>query len=243
MSKRAAIILAAGKGTRMQSDLPKCFHRLCGRPLLERVIGAVKTAGVEKIFIVVGHQKDLIMDYFKSWPVEFVIQSEQLGTGHAVMQAEPLLKSFDGTILVLAGDMPLITAKTLKELIDFHERKRAKATDLTAKLDDAGSYGRIIRNSKGEIQRIVEAKDATPEQLKIQEINTGIFAFDGKGLFDILREIRTENRQKEYYLTDVIEILEKKGQPVSAFMTENANESLGVNTKEELAQMERNLLK
>ncbi len=242
MKKRAAIILAAGKGVRMQSDLPKCFHDLAGKPMLEYVIDAVEEAGITDVIIVVGHQKELIREYFQDWPVKFVTQDEQLGTGHAVMQAENELKHFDGTILVLAGDMPLITPQTLKQLIEQHESTHAKATDLTAKIDDAGNYGRIVRDQEGKIKKIVEAKDATPEQLMINEINTGIFAFAGKGLFDLLREIRTENKQKEYYLTDVIEILDKKGQPVFAYMTQNQNEAMGVNTKAELADLEAKIL-
>ena len=159
----------------------------------------------------------------------------------AVLQAQTALKDFDGTILVLAGDMPLITAKTIKALVDFHVGKKAKATDLTAKLADPARYGRVVRDNEGRIVKIVEAKDATPDELKINEINTGVFAFDGKGLFETLKEIRSENKQKEYYLTDVIEILEKKHQPVFAFLAEDPDEAMGVNTKPELAELERKL--
>jgi len=242
MRDLTAIVLAAGKGVRMKSDLPKVFHEILGEPMLTYVLGTVKKLKPLKTFVVVGHQRQLIMDYYKDWPITFVVQAEQLGTGHAVMQAESFLEDFSGNVLVLAGDVPLLSEKTLRRLIDFHVENKAAATDLTAELPDAGNYGRVVRKEDGEIVKIVEKKDATPEELKIREINTGTFCFDKKALFEALAQVRPENAQQEYYLTDTIEILRKKGLPVFAFRAENPSETLGINTKEELVAIEKILL-
>lgn len=242
MRDLAVIILAAGKGVRMKSDLPKVFHEVLGEPMLTYVLETVKTLDPAQTYLVVGHKRDLIMDYYKEWPLKFVVQDEQLGTGHAVMQVKPHLEDFSGTILVLAGDVPLLSDKTLKKLIDFHLRNKGAATDLTAELEDAGNYGRVVRNKKGEIEKIVEKKDASPEELKIREINTGTFCFDKDALFAALAEVRPENAQKEYYLTDTLEILRKKSLPVYAFRADDPSETLGINTKDELVAVEKILL-
>ena len=149
MKKLAVIILAAGKGVRMKSDLPKVFHKLVGKPLLQHVLEVVKKLDPEKVCVVVGYQKELITDYFKDWGLDFVVQAEQLGTGHAVMQAKDCLKDFDGTVLVLAGDVPLLSEQSLKKLVEFHKKHNAAVTDLTAELPDAGNYVRIIRKPSG----------------------------------------------------------------------------------------------
>jgi len=242
MRNLVAVVLAAGKGVRMKSDLPKVFHEVLGEPMLTYVLETLKKLSPLKTFVVVGHQCQLIMDYYKNWPITFVVQEKQLGTGHAVMQAEPHLKDFSGNVLVLAGDVPLLSEKTLRELIDFHVKNKASATDLTAVLEDAGNYGRIIRKENGEIIKIVEKKDASPEEIKIKEINTGTFCFDREALFSALKEVRADNSQKEYYLTDTVEILKRRGFPVFAFRAENPSETLGVNTKEELIQIEKLML-
>jgi UDP-N-acetylglucosamine diphosphorylase/glucosamine-1-phosphate N-acetyltransferase len=242
MERLAVIVLAAGKGVRMKSDLPKVFHEILGEPMLTYVLETVKQLSPQKTYLVVGHKRDLIMDYYKDWDLKFVGQDEQLGTGHAVMQVKPYLEDFSGTVLVLAGDVPLLTRATLRELVDFHIKRKAAVTDLTAELEDPGSYGRIVRNEKGEILKIVEKKDATPDDLKIREINTGTFCFDKDALFRSLAEVRPENIQREYYLTDTVEILRKKGLPVFAFRADDASETLGVNTKEELVSVEKILL-
>jgi UDP-N-acetylglucosamine diphosphorylase/glucosamine-1-phosphate N-acetyltransferase len=242
MSDLAAIVLAAGKGTRMKSDLPKVFHEILGEPMLSYVIRTVQKLNPQKILVVVGHQRRLIMDFYKDWPVEFVVQAEQLGTGHAVMMAEPKLRDFSGQVLVLAGDVPLISEQTMRQLVDFNIKNKAAATDLTAVLTDAGNYGRIIRQANGEIVKIVEKKDASPAELKIKEINTGTFCFDKAALFAALKEVKAENAQKEYYLTDTIHILKNMGRPVFAFPAENPAETLGINTKEELVEIEKILL-
>lgn len=241
MRDLAVIVLAAGKGVRMKSDLPKVFHEILGEPMLTYVLETVKKLNPSQTYVVVGHKRDLIMDYYKDWKLKFVIQEEQLGTGHAVMQAKSHLENFSGTVLVLAGDVPLLSEKTLKKLVDSHLKNKAAATDLTAVLDDAGNYGRIIRSEKGEILKIVEKKDASLEELKIKEINTGTFCFDKAALFKALAEVRAENAQEEYYLTDTLEILRKKNLPVFAFRAEDPSETLGVNTREELISIEKHL--
>ncbi|MBI5078840.1 NTP transferase domain-containing protein [Candidatus Saganbacteria bacterium] len=233
------IVLAAGKGVRMKSDLPKVFHAVLGRPMLTYVLETVKKLSPFKIFVVVGHQRQLIIAHYKDWPITFVVQEEQMGTGHAVMQVKPYLNGFSGTALVLNGDVPLISEKAVRRLMDFHVKNKAAATDLTAELPDAGGYGRIVRGENGEITKIVEKKDASPAELKIKEINTGTFCFDKEALFSALSKIRADNAQKEYYLTDTVEILKKEGFPVLAFRADDAAETLGVNTREELAAIEQ----
>ena len=232
------MVLAAGKGVRMKSELPKVFHDLAGKPMLEHVISTLQKIEVKKILVVVGHKKELIIEHFKGTNVTFVEQKEQLGTGHAVMQAEPYLSDFSGRVLVLAGDVPLLRSETIKKLIDFHVSHHSSATVLTAELPDAANYGRIIRNQDGLILKIVEKKDASPEELKVREINTGTFCFESKSLFFALSQVKAENAQKEYYLTDTIEILRRQGQPVFACLAENYQETLGVNTPEELRELE-----
>ena len=242
MRDLAVIILAAGRGVRMKSDLPKVFHEVLGEPMLTYVLETVKKLAPQRIYLVVGHKRDLIMDYYKDWDLKFVVQEEQLGTGHAVMQAKPHLKDFSGTVLVLAGDVPLLTNATLRKLIEYHLKKKAAATDLTAELPDAGNYGRIVRNKKGEIEKIVEKKDASADELRIKEINTGTFCFEKDALFEALAEVRPDNAQREYYLTDTLEILRQKGLPVHAFRAQDPSETLGINTKEELVAVEKILL-
>lgn len=210
--------------------------------MLTYVLETVKQLAPQQTFLVIGHKRDLIMDYYKDWDLKFVIQEEQLGTGHAVMQAGPLLNDFSGTVLILAGDVPLLSAATLGKLLAFHHQNNAAATDLTAVLADAGNYGRIIRDEKGKILKIVEKKDASPEELKINEINTGTFCFDKAALFASLAEVRPDNAQQEYYLTDTLEILKKKGLLVCAFRAEDPSATIGINTKEELVSVEKILL-
>jgi UDP-N-acetylglucosamine diphosphorylase/glucosamine-1-phosphate N-acetyltransferase len=222
----------------MKSDLPKVFHPILGEPMLSYVLKTVAKLKPQKTIVVVGHQRELITDYYKDWPIEFVVQAEQLGTGHAVMQAEEKLRGISGNVLVLAGDVPMIGEQTLKSLVEFHEENQAAATDLTAELDDAGSYGRIVRDGRGQVLRIVEKKDATPEELKIKEFNTGTFCFNKAALFVALKEVKAENVQKEYYLTDTLEILRRQGRPIAAYKTDNYQETLGINTVDELLQME-----
>ncbi|MFH1541505.1 MAG: sugar phosphate nucleotidyltransferase [bacterium] len=249
MENLAVVILAAGKGTRMKSDLPdrqaglpKVFHEILGEPMLTHVLETVKKLNPEKTILVVGHQRALLMDYYQKWPVEFAVQDPQLGTGHAVMQAKPFLDDFEGTVLVLAGDVPLIKEQTLLDLLKLHAEKKAAATDLTAILEEAGNYGRIVRSKDGSIERIVEKRDASPEELKIKEINTGTFCFEKRALFEALAEVKAENAQQEYYLTDTLEILKRKGSSIHAYVAPDPLEIEGINTKEQLVNVEKILL-
>ncbi|KAF0134815.1 MAG: glmU protein [Candidatus Saganbacteria bacterium] len=242
MKNTCAVVLAAGKGVRMKSELPKVFNPILGKPMLEYVVNTLKELKVDQIFVVVGHKKEMIIEYFKNQEIVFVEQKEQLGTGHAVMQVEPYLKNYDGKVLVLAGDVPMLRAKTLSDLYDFHVEKHSSATVLTAELPDALNYGRIIRNQDGLILKIVEKKDASSGELLVREINTGTFCFEAKQMFYALSQVKAENAQKEYYLTDTIEILKERGYPVFAYQAKDYKETLGINTPEELKEIEKRLV-
>jgi bifunctional UDP-N-acetylglucosamine pyrophosphorylase/glucosamine-1-phosphate N-acetyltransferase len=238
-----AVILAAGKGKRMKSDLPKVLHKLCGKPMVEYVIDTARELGVQRIILVVGHKGNQTEGSLQHHQVEFVIQEEQLGTGHAVLQTKELLSDFDGDVLILCGDVPLLRAETLKKLLEEHRKKKVVATVLTAILDDPSHYGRIIRNEQGMVQEIVEAKDVDADQKNVKEINTGIFCFDREALFSVLDKITNDNKQGEYYLTDVVKLLREKNLKVWAMVTPDPVETLGINSPEELKKMEKILLK
>ncbi|MFC1560163.1 NTP transferase domain-containing protein [Candidatus Margulisiibacteriota bacterium] len=239
MSDTAAIILAAGKGIRMNSDLPKVYHSICGKPLIAWVVEAVQKAGSGgNVYVVVGYKAELVKEACEKYQVNFVEQKEQLGTGHAVMQVGSLLKDLTGTTVVLNGDVPLIKPKTIKDLVAFHEKMGSAATVLTADLDDPGAYGRIVRDGSGGLVRIIEKKDAGKDELAVKEINTGTYCFNNQDLFNALPKLKSDNAQKEYYLTDVIGILKSSGRTVCAFKAADATEVLGVNTKEDLLHLE-----
>lgn len=239
MTKIASVILAAGKGTRMQSDVPKVLHVLKGQPLLRHVIDLTNELGIDKKIMIVGYGRDQVLEYAEQFTVDFAVQEPQLGTGHAVMQAEAALKDFEGDVLVLYGDVPLLRAATIKNMLDLHAQLEASATILTAIFEDPTGYGRIIRNSQGDILGIVEQKDATEEQRHVKEINSGIIVFDSKDLFTALKSITNSNSQGEYYLTDVIDILVSNGKKVKGMVLPNPNEIAGVNSPEQLAEAER----
>ena len=232
-----AIILAAGKGTRMKSDLPKVLHPVAGITMLEHVFRAVSAINPEKTVTIVGHKADLVEKVLEG-QTEFAHQTEQLGTGHAVMMAEPALEGLDGQTLVIAGDTPLITGESLKSLVDFHKNHKNVATILTAEAANPFGYGRIVRNADGEVTKIVEQKDASEFEQQIKEINTGTYLFDNKRLFEALKNINTNNAQGEYYLTDVIGIFRESGEKVGAYMLRDFDESLGVNDRVALATAE-----
>lgn len=236
--RTAAIILAAGKGVRMMSDLPKVSHPVMGKPMIVRVLEAVKELGLDDIFVVVGYKAELVKEECEGFNVTFVEQKQQLGTGHAVAQVAPFIEG-DTIVLVLNGDMPLITADTLKAFIDFHQDHiSASATVMTAVLQDAGSYGRIVRDNFGQVVKIVEKKDATAEEILIKEMNAAAYCFNSRDLFGALNEVKPDNAQKEYYLTDVIGILKRKGSTVLAYKAEDPNEVLGVNSIQEIKNIE-----
>ncbi|WP_078593255.1 bifunctional UDP-N-acetylglucosamine diphosphorylase/glucosamine-1-phosphate N-acetyltransferase GlmU [Evansella clarkii] len=237
MNKRYAIILAAGKGTRMKSDLYKVLHPVCGKPMVQHITNQLKGLDTSKMIAVVGHGAEMVKEELGE-EVSYVLQEEQLGTGHAVMQAEPLIGSEQGTTVVLCGDTPLLTQETIESLIKEHEQQQAKATILTAAADDPTGYGRVIRNQENHVEKIVEHKDAAEEEKLVTEINTGTYCFDNQALFDALSKVGNDNSQGEYYLPDVIEILKEQGEPVAAYQTADFNETIGVNDRVALSRAE-----
>ncbi|WP_339214652.1 bifunctional UDP-N-acetylglucosamine diphosphorylase/glucosamine-1-phosphate N-acetyltransferase GlmU [Solibacillus sp. FSL W8-0372] len=237
MTNTYAVVLAAGQGTRMKSKLYKVLHPVCGKPMVEHVIDHIGSLNVERVVTVVGHGAELVQETLGN-KSEYVLQAEQLGTAHAVQQAEPILKGLTGTTLVVCGDTPLIRPETMQALLDHHASENAKATILTAVTDNPTGYGRILRNEDGQVSQIVEQKDATQEQQLVKEINTGTYCFDNEALFEALKQVKNENAQGEYYLPDVIEILQKQGEIVAAHVTDSFDETLGVNDRFALSQAE-----
>jgi bifunctional UDP-N-acetylglucosamine pyrophosphorylase/glucosamine-1-phosphate N-acetyltransferase len=235
----AAVILAAGKGERMKSDLPKVLHKVGGRPMIEYVVKTVKNLNIKKIVVVVGHMGQMVTDFLKPYEVECVWQKELLGTGHALLQTKSVLSNFKGTMLVLCGDVPFLSKQTLKELILTYKQTGSSATVLTALLEDPQGYGRIIRSEDGFVEKIVEDKDATPVERMEKEINTGTFCFDSRLIFPALNQVEKENQQGEYYLTDVVKVLRKNNHRVSAFRAKNPKETMGINSLKQLQQMEK----
>ena len=231
------VVLAAGKGTRMKSDKPKVLHEIAGRPLLAHVLDTARLAGIDRTVVVVGHQADRVREACAAPDLEFVLQQPQLGTGHAVMMAEPELRD-GGWTVVLAGDVPLLRAKTLARLIEGAHRTDAVATVLTCVVADAGAYGRIVKNDAGDLVKIVEARDATPAELAIGEYNSGIYCFRTDRLRAALAALTTDNDQGEYYLTDTLGWLVARGETVRTVSTEDVDEVVGINTVDELAAAE-----
>ncbi|HYA15646.1 MAG TPA: NTP transferase domain-containing protein [Syntrophales bacterium] len=232
--KVGAIILAAGKGKRMKSGLAKVMHPLCGKPMLAYSVDVARAVGVRKIAVVIGHQADIIRDTFRDQGLIFVEQHEQLGTGHAVLQAKNAFLKYDGTILILCGDVPLLLPSTVKSLIESHFSGKATLTVLTTLLDDPSGYGRVIKGAEGEVLRIVEEKDASPDEKKIREINTGIYCVECDFLFRAVEEIGNENVQKEYYLTDIVGIASNNGFKTRSLIAADSVEVMGVNTLDDL---------
>ncbi|MDA1652909.1 bifunctional UDP-N-acetylglucosamine diphosphorylase/glucosamine-1-phosphate N-acetyltransferase GlmU [Bacillus cereus group sp. TH160LC] len=237
MSNRFAVILAAGKGTRMKSKLYKVLHPVCGKPMVQHVVDQVSQLGLQKLVTVVGHGAERVQEQLGNVS-EFALQAEQLGTAHAVDQAASVLANEEGTTLVICGDTPLITAETMEALLQQHREAGAMATVLTAYIEEPAGYGRIVRNENGHVEKIVEHKDANEKELAIKEINTGTYCFDNKALFASLSKVSNDNVQGEYYLPDVIEILKNEGHIVSAYQTEHFDETLGVNDRVALSQAE-----
>lgn len=241
MANRYAIVLAAGRGTRMKSSLYKVLHPVLERPMVQHVVDQLQPLSLNKIVTIVGFGAEAVQETLGDQSA-FVVQEEQLGTGHAVQQAEGMLQNMEGTTLVVCGDTPLIEADTFQALVDHHEKTGAKATILTAKAPDPTGYGRVIRNEDDAVERIVEHKDATQAELLVNEINTGTYCFDNKALFHALQYVSNENAQGEYYLPDVIEILKEQAEIVGAYMTPDYEETLGINDRVALSQAE-NIMK
>jgi UDP-N-acetylglucosamine diphosphorylase/glucosamine-1-phosphate N-acetyltransferase len=240
--KMSAIILAAGKGKRMKSDLAKVLHPLCGKPMLTYSVDAARALKMEKIAVIIGHQAGLVREAFKDEGLIFVEQREQLGTGHAVLQARDVFRSYDGTILILCGDVPMLSHSTIRALLEVHILEKSVVTVLTTLLDDPSGYGRVIKEGdKGEISRIVEEKDASPAEKKIREINTGIYCVESNFLFRAVDDIGNENIQKEYYLTDIVGIAWKKGFKTRSFITANSYEVMGINSPDDLMKASKRM--
>ncbi len=240
MTQPLAIVLAAGKGTRMKSDLPKVAHTICDKPMIEYVLSAAREAGVGRIVVVVGYQADVVRNTLSGHDdLGFALQEEQLGTGHAVMMCESELAQHDGPVLVLAGDTPLLKASSLRALLEEQQNRKAGCVVGSATTENNHGLGRIVRDDAGQFLKIVEQKDCTPEQQAIQEINTGCYVFDSQSLLAVLKQLRPDNQQSEYYLTDCAEILKQEGKTVAAANVFDIQEAMGVNTTDQLADVER----
>ncbi|MYL30205.1 NTP transferase domain-containing protein [Halobacillus halophilus] len=242
MSETFAVVLAAGKGTRMKSDLPKVLHEVCGKPMVEHVIDQLNCLSIDKIVTIVGHQSERIQDQLGA-AVDYAHQAEQLGTAHAVKMSREQLGHREGSTLIITGDTPLISSRTLSDCLNLHKETKSAATILTMLPEDPTGYGRIIRNEQGEVERIVEEKDASEQERSVNEVNSGIFCFDNRLLFEALDLVSTDNEQGEYYLPDVIEVLQRKGKRISATSVKDVKEGLGINDRTQLAKAENILQK
>lgn len=240
MTESAAIILAAGKSTRMKGDLPKVLHEVCGRPMLAFVLEACRLAGVERLLVIVGHGQELVRRRFEAdADLVWIEQPEQHGTGHAVMCGRAALNGFEGSVLVIAGDMPLVRRVTLAQLLEIRERNDDALTLATAELPDPAGYGRIVRDAHRQLLAIVEDRDCTEEQRAIREVNPSYYCFHAPRLFDALEATKANHRTGEYYLTDVVQVLRSRKQPVTAFVRLPAQDALGINSRLDLAVVGR----
>lgn len=240
MGELTAVILAAGQGTRMKSQWPKVLHKVCGVPMAEQVIRTVKKAGFEKCVVITGFKENLVRESLAGENIYFVHQEEQLGTAHAVMQAVPEFKeNRDGYVLVVCGDTPLLRRETMEGLANACKNNDGAAAILTAVMENPFGYGRVLRDAEGHMTSIVEEKDGTPEQLSVHEINTGTYAFKAGALLDALEKVDNQNAQGEYYLTDVFEILIQAGEKVIPVTAKDASETMGVNSRIQLAEADR----
>ncbi len=237
MSKMVAVILAAGKGTRMRSKLPKVLHKVGGKPMLEHVMTAAETAGADKSIVVVGFESEQVAEFIGT-RAQIAVQAEQLGTGHAVMQTADLLKDFSGTVMIICGDTPLLDGCELKKFYLEHQASGAAATVLTAIMDNPSGYGRILRDAEDHVIGIVEEKDANPAQKAICEINTGIYCIEAPLLFEALAGLTCDNAQGEYYLTDVLSKINEMGKFVGGVCTADSDMIMGINSRHQLAEAE-----
>jgi UDP-N-acetylglucosamine diphosphorylase/glucosamine-1-phosphate N-acetyltransferase len=230
----STIILAAGKGTRMKSSLVKVLHPIYEKPMLSYPVAVARDVGSEGIVIVVGHQAELVKESVKDTDLVFVYQREQLGTGHAVLQTKDRFLDFEGTILILCGDVPLLTLYTVRSLLDYHFSSDAAVTVLTTVLETPHGYGRVVKKTGGDILKVVEERDATYEEKMIRETNTGIYCVESEFLFEALADIDNKNAQGEYYLTDIFEIARRKGYTARSFIANDPVEVMGINTPDDL---------
>lgn len=242
MDAPVAIVLAAGKSTRMKSALPKVLHEVCGRPMIEYVLDAARAAGASRHVVIVGHEAEKVKAALQGHAdIEFALQAEQKGTGHAVMMCREALARHQGPVFVLTGDAPLMRPESFRALLDEFQSQQAACVIGTAETEHNQGLGRIVRDAQGNFLKIVEQKDASPAELAIREINVGCYVFDCRSLFEALDEIKPNNQQKEYYLTDCAAILKGKGRKVVAARKLDIVEALGVNTRNELAKVHRAL--
>lgn len=232
--KWATIILAAGKGTRMHSPLAKVLHEIQGRTILSYPLELARNIGSERIIVVVGHQAEQIRKSVVQDGVIFVNQEQQLGTGHAIMQTKEVLQDFVGSVLILCGDVPLLRLSTINEMTDIHARKGASVTVLTALLNNPSGYGRIVKDVRNNVMKIVEERDATDDEKKIAEINTGIYCAQSTFLFEAVEQTDNRNAQKEYYLTDIFEIARGRKAKVISVIVNDPQEAMGINTLNDL---------
>lgn len=237
MTELRAVILAAGKGTRMRSKLPKVLHKVGGKAMLQHVLDAADAAGAAEKIVIVGHGAELV-ESMVGEQGKIVLQAEQLGTGHAVMQTKDALAGFTGTAMILCGDTPLLDGEELKKFYEAHVQSGAAATVLTAFMDNPFGYGRIVRDADGNVQGIVEEKDADAQQKLIKEINTGIYCLECPLMFDVLATLTCDNAQGEYYLTDVLTKLNEAGKKVGGVVTEDSDMVMGINSRRQLAEAE-----
>ena len=238
----AIVILAAGKGTRMKSELAKVLHTLCDKPLVAWALETVLVLEPDRTLVVVGHQAEAVEATVNASfaNIEFVLQSEMLGTGDAVRRAAPALQNFVGDVIVTCGDVPLLTTETLRRLIQTRRDNGSAASMLVAQIPDPGSYGRVLCDDDNRVLQIVEAKDASPEILAVRNVNAGTYCFDGKALWPQLAKLTSNNKAGEYYLTDVVGFLANDGQRVDAVFIEE-REMIGINTREQLLELEAQL--
>ena len=238
-SNLAVVIMAAGKGTRMESDLPKVLHKLSNKTLLNHVIDTSLELNPKKIIVIIGHEAEMVKKSVKTKNILFSLQVEQKGTGHAIMQTTKHLENFNGNTLILSGDVPLIKKSTLISLIEKQREQKYDACMLTAEIDNPTGYGRVIRNKNNNLEKVSEHKDCNPEQLLINEINSGIYIFNNKLLFQLLPQLQNNNAQSEYYLPDVLTMIVNSNGNIGLEKSNNFIEIQGVNTIEQLANIEK----
>jgi UDP-N-acetylglucosamine pyrophosphorylase len=239
----AIIIMAAGKGTRMKSDLPKVLHEIAGKPMLLHVLETACRLEPERIVVVLGHGRDLVSQAIENTGVEIAIQDPPMGTGHAILQAEAALNGFKGDVVILSGDVPLLSPGSLQRLVKHHREAKAAITVASTVASKPFGYGKIVRDHQGRFLRIVEEKDATDKEREINEINSGIYCVRCEALFSALHRTRNDNVKGEYYLTDIISILREDGEAVEAAKIADFAEVQGINTQEDLNEAEKSFFR
>ena len=235
-----AIVLAAGKGVRMKSDIPKVLHPLSGKPLILYVIENLRQSGIDNIIVVVGYKGEMVIDTVGD-SVEYVWQYEQLGTGHAVMQTEQRLNGYKGSVLIACGDVPLINTESFKSMIELSKQEKTKAVVLTMIQNNPFGYGRIVKDQNDNIIKIIEEKDASSEEKLVKEVNTGTYIFDNESLFVALKTLGRDNAQGEYYLTDTVSYIHSSGYDTRSVVLKNSIEGCGINSREDLKKLENYL--